>query len=69
MLPLEDECFPAIFSFPGVLSRFYMVWADSRAHPVNSYAECVRTIKKKGPPEILLLIDFYSQENFAQSEN
>lgn len=63
MLPLEDECFPAIFSFPGALSRFYMVWADSRAHPVNSYVECVRTIiKKKGPPEILLgdLIDFYS---------
>ena len=29
-----------------------MVWADGRAQPVNSYVERVRTIKKKGPPEI-----------------
>lgn len=44
---LEDKCFPTAFNFPGVLSCFYMVWAGSLAHPVNSYVECVRTIKKK----------------------
>lgn len=27
--------------------RFYAARAASRAHPVNSRAECVRTIKKK----------------------
>lgn len=48
----EDECFPAVFSFPGVLKRisfFFFLYgaarADSRAHLVNAYAECVRTIK------------------------
>lgn len=47
----EDKRFPAVFYFPGVLSRFYMVWAESLAHPVNSNVERVKTIKK-GPPEI-----------------
>lgn len=44
---LEDKRFPTAFNFPGVLSCFYMVWAGSLAHPVNSYVERVRTIKKK----------------------
>ena len=42
----EDKHFPTAFNFPGVLSCFYMVWADGLAHPVNSHEECVRTIKK-----------------------
>lgn len=44
---LVDERFPARFNVPGVLSCFYTVRAASRAHPVNSHVECVRTIKKK----------------------
>lgn len=43
---LEDERFPARLNFPGALSCFNMFRAASRAHPVNSHVECVRTIKK-----------------------
>lgn len=43
---LEDKRFPARFNFPGALSCFNTFRAASRAHPVNSHVECVRTIKK-----------------------
>lgn len=41
-----EERFPARFHFSGVLSCFYAARAARHAHPVNSHAECVRTIKK-----------------------